>query len=158
MSTFVQKISAQCCIQTFTASLLKKRLPGLSIRTVCLNQNSPVSGFVDNENSTNEYMTVFFYSPKLLSDLFLSPSCPSQPPLRVLRPLTRSRSALSSNNEAMWTNPADSSCCLRCKRVNTLNGQNLRDRSSLALAKGITKVTYDDPSIIRVSLAALELI
>lgn len=70
---------------------------------------------------------------------------PLQPPLRVLRPLTRSRSALSSNNEAMWNKSSRHFLLPLLQQVNTLNGQTLYDRSSLALDLGITKVTYDDP-------------
>lgn len=70
---------------------------------------------------------------------------PFQPPLRVLRPLTRSRSALSSNNEAMWNKSSRHFLLPLLQQVNTLNGQTPYDRSSLALDLGITKVTYDDP-------------
>lgn len=68
-----------------------------------------------------------------------------QPPLRVIRPLTRSRSALYSNNEAMWRKSLRLFQLPSLQDVKTLNGQTTWLKQHCFGIRYITKVTYDDP-------------
>lgn len=69
-----------------------------------------------------------------------------QPPLRVIRPLTRSRSALTSNNEAMWRKSLRLFQLPSLQDVKTLKRPNSTWLKQHCFGiRYITKVTYDDP-------------